>query len=114
MTDDLELKDIDSYCGTMQYHNVLGFNVTDGIAYIINNGYSWFVTDTLAVIKTNATIRKEEFLSIKLKLKNKGAEVIITDGNDKELYKHHYSFTTAKRELTLFYQNKVLMLDGEY
>lgn len=110
--DDLELKELDMYHGTEKYHDVMGGNVTDGVAYIMNNGYSWFVTDSLAVIRIQ--LKKEPFLSVKLKLKDDTADMIITDGNDKVLYKQHYGYTSAKRELNLYYSNNVLMLSGEY
>ena len=56
--DDLELKEIGHFTGTEQYHNVGGCNVTDGVDYIINNGYRWFVTDCLAVM--NIKLKNEE------------------------------------------------------
>ena len=50
MKEDLELKDLGQYYGTTQYYNIMGVNITDGVEYIMKNGYSWFVTDTIAVI----------------------------------------------------------------
>jgi len=114
MTEDTQLKEIGYYTGTMQYHNVMGFNVTDGIGYVMENGYSWFITDVLAIIKTDATIRNEEFLSVKLKLDGDKGQMIIDDGNGNVLYKQDYEYTDAKKELKLFFTNGVLMLAGEY
>jgi len=117
---DLELKDLNQYYGTQNYYSYLGIKLTDGIAYIMRNGYSWFVTDAIAVIVANPTVRKylqeDTFLSIKLKLsKSKNsADMIIDDGNGNVLYKQHYSMTDAKVELKLFYDNGVLMLSREY
>jgi len=118
---DLELRDLSQYHGTLQYHNVMNTNVTDGIIYIMNNGYSWFVTDALAVIKLppkklKEYLRKDYFLSITLELKNGEADLKITDGNYNVLYRQHYTVTDAKRELKLFYDARanVLMLSGEY
>lgn len=117
--DDLELKDLNQYTGTQQYFNVLGFNVTDGVAYIMQNGYSWFVTDSLAVIRHDSKVKNQEFLSIKLKLlaDNKAqikAQMLITDGNNKELYTQDYTYTNAKKELQLYFTNGVLLLAREY
>jgi hypothetical protein len=117
---DLELKDLNQYYGTQNYYSYLGIKLTDGIAYIMRNGYSWFVTDAIAVIVAHPKIRQylqeDTFLSIKLKLsKSKNsADMIIDDGNGNILYRQHYDVTDAKRELTLFYDNGVLMLSGEY
>jgi len=115
-SDDLTLKDLNQYYGTEQYHNVMGVNVTDGINYIIQNGYSWFVTDFISLVK-HESIKEQEFLSIKLKLNthgNKTALMEITDGNENILYTQRYDYTNAKRELNLYFTNEVLLLSGEY
>lgn len=121
--DDLTLKDLNQYYGTEQYHNVMSVNVTDGIAYIMNNGYSWFVTDFLSLVVTHhESIKDEEFLSIKLKLDGDKGLMEVTDGNEKILYTQQYDYTNAKRELNLFFTklqrlskiDEVLLLSGEY
>lgn len=111
--DDLELKDLGQYYGTQGYAGVLGVNVTDGVQYIMNNGYSWFVTDMIAVLRTKI---KELFCSVKLKVdkEKKTAVATIDDGNGKILYTQEYDYTDAKRDLHLFFTNNVLMLSGEY
>jgi len=113
-TDDLELNELGQYNGTEQYHRISLFNtkITDGVVYVMRNGYSWFVTDALAVVEMK--LKGEEFLAIKLKLKNETAQLLITDGNEKTLYTQDYKWTTAKKELNLFWTNGVLMLSGEY
>ena len=112
-SDDLELKGMGQFIGTEQYHSgFLGVNLTDGVAYISENGYSWFVTDVIAVIKTK--LINYEFLVINLKLDGKKAKMIISDGNDKVLYTQNYDFTDAKREIHLYFQNNVMMLSSEY
>lgn len=113
--DDLSLKDLGLYYGTENYYNVMDVNVTDGINYIMKNGYSWFVTDFLSLIATNHnSIKGQEFLSIKLKLDGNKGLMVVTDGNRKKLYTQKYGFTDAKKQLNLFYTNGVLMLSGEY
>ena len=111
--DDLELKDLGQYYGTQGYVRVLGVNVTDGIGYIMNNGYSWFVTDMIAVLRMKI---KEPFCSVKLKVnkEKKTAVATIDDGNGKILYTQEYDYTDAKRDLELFFINDVLMLMREY
>ena len=114
MNDDLELKDLNSYFGSEHYYKVLGALVTDGVNYIMKNGYSWFVMDALSIIKTK--FKNEEFITVELKInkEKKTADMIITDGNNNELYKQHYEYTDAKRDLKLFYENNVFMLSNEY
>jgi len=110
--EDLYLRDLDNYIGTEKYYNVMGVYVTDGVKYIMENGYSWFVTDVIAVIRVK--LKGEDFLSIKLTVKNDQAMMEITDGNDHVFYRQKYKWTDAKRNLTLFYMDNVLMLSNEY
>jgi len=110
---DLELKALPHYHGTECYYDCWGVRVTEGVKYIMDNGYSWFVTDALAVIKTK--LAGQPFLSVKLKLPtDHEADLVIEDGNYNELYRQHYDFTDARRELTLFCTDNVLMLASEY
>ena len=113
--DDLELKELDNFSGTKNYFDgFLGTLATDGVKYISNNGYSWLITDSIAVIKTKNLV-KEEFLVIKLKvLDNQKAVMTIENGNGKVFYTQNYDYTTAKRDLTLYFQNNVIMLSSEY
>jgi len=112
-TEDLELTHLELYRGSEQYHGVMGVNATDGVAYIMENGYSWFVTDMVVILRMK--LQHEEFCAVKLKLlQDNKAEAVITDGNDKVLYRQKYDYTNARKELTLFYTNNVLMLSGEY
>ena len=113
--DDLDLKDLGHFTGTEQYHNVMGTNITDGVAYIMNNGYSWFVTDAIISIRMTPRLKKEEFLVVKLIVKPDNEAVTeISDGNDNVLYTQKYGYTNAKQDVTLYYITKVLLLTGEY
>jgi hypothetical protein len=112
---DLSLSDVNQYTCSEQYHNVLGINVTDGVAYIMTNGYSWFVTDFLSlVLVKHKSIQGQEFLAIKLKLNNGKGLMEVSDGNKNVLYTQEYKWTNAEQEVTLFYTNDVLLLDKEY
>ena len=113
-TDDLELKELEHFIGTENYFNVLGANITDGVKYVMDNGYSWFITDSLVSIKMLPQLREQEFLCIDLKIKGGEAEVIISDGNKRVLYKQRYEITDGKRDLKLFFADDVLMLSREY
>jgi hypothetical protein len=114
MERDLKLRHLSEFVGTESYHIVLGTRVTDGIVYLLNNGYSWFVTDSLSVIKCRPDLRTQAFLAIKLKVGNSEANLIIEDGNDRVLYRQRYTWTDAQRDLILFYENGVLLLSSEH
>ena len=113
MSDDLELKELPYFTGTSGYQNYFGVNLTDGVLYVMNNGYHWFVSDMVVILAMR--LRSEPFCSVKLKLgDNSSAVASIEDGNGKVLHEQSYSYTDAKRELTLFYTDGVLMLSSEY
>ena len=115
MNDDLELKELDMFNGTEKYHEgFMGVKLTDGVKYIVNNGYSWFVSDFSVVANMKHKLKSESFLSVELKLEGKRGKMIVTDGNNKILYSQKYTYTSAKKEFKLFYTNNVLMLSGEY
>jgi len=116
MDDDLSLKELGHFTGSEGYFNVMGFKATDGIGYIMKNGYSWFVTDFLAVamFRKDKEWKDEEFICIKLEVKDKKAKMIVTDGNEKELYTQKYKYTNAEKDLTLYLCDDVLLLAGEY
>jgi len=113
---DLNLKDLDGFIGTTRYYRIMGRNITDGIKYIMENGYNWFVTDVLSVIIANKKVSMEDFLVIKLKVdsKNSTGKMIISDGNNKIIYSQNYKWVDTIRDLTLYYTDGVLMLSNEY
>ena len=114
MKTDLELRQLEQYHGTEQYHNMMGVKITDGVKYIMEQGYGWLVTDFIVVAKLKPELRTQEFLTVTLKLENNKAEMIVTDGNEKTLYTQKYVLTDAKRNFTMYYEGDVLMLAGEY
>jgi hypothetical protein len=119
--EDLELKALHQFNGTTKYYEYIGMTVTDGIVYLLQNGYSWFVSDAVFTtyfdIRIKQYLKKDKFLVIRLKVnrKNKTAIVTFEDGNNNVLVTHFYNHTDAKvKELVLYYVNGVLMLSNEY
>lgn len=115
-TEDQELKDLGQFIGTQNYYNVFGVKVTDGVKYVMDNGYAWLVTDSIAVIRCKPKVKREPFIVVELKvnLEEHTAKMIITDGNDNELYSQEYTFTDAKRDLKLYCCDGVMMVPSEY
>jgi len=112
---DLELRRIGYFSGTEQYHRLPFFETvaTDGVIYLVDNGYSWFVTDAVAVAE--AKFKDMPFLHITLKLlgDDKG-QMVITDGDKNILYSQKYGYTDAKRELSFYIVDRVALLPSEY
>jgi hypothetical protein len=117
---DLELKGLDNFHGSEHYYRLMGgVNATDGVHYIMQNGYSWFATDAVAVLKAHPKLRKhlahDDFAVIELRLlPDKQAQMLVEDGNGNELYRQSYAYSDAKVGLKLFYTGGVLLLASEY
>jgi hypothetical protein len=113
---DLKLKMLDSFTSTREYHmGFHGVKLTDGAAYVSENGYTWFITDAIAAIKCEPELGREFMLVIRLVPipRSEKAKMAIDDGDNNILYEQTYEWTTAERSLTLFYKDNVLMLPSE-
>lgn len=115
-----ELEHIMHQCyGTEQYWVfpiMPAFKYTDGVQHFIDSADAyWFLTDTFCLIsqvldKLHST-PEQEFLAVYLKVSKEGpADLIITDGDSKELKKHHYnSVSVPCGEWTFFFEYGVLL-----
>jgi hypothetical protein len=113
---DLELKGLGNFYGSEHYYRLMGgINATDGVHYVMENGYSWFVTDAAVILRMEPKVRGQDFVVVRLKLLPEGkAKAVYEDGNDNNLYEQSYDFTDAKKELELFFADDVIMLASEY
>lgn len=117
MEQDLQLRELKQHYCTSMYHKIPLFRtaVTDGVKYVMDNGYSWFVTDSMAVIETAEALQGEGFMVIDLELKESNSAFMrITDGNENILYEQRYSFTNAEQNVRLYWQNGIMLLPTEY
>jgi len=116
--DSLELPDLGQHTGSLFLYKFPTYlstvKYTEGVKYIMDNGYTWFVTDMAVYIHQH--LSTEEFICIKLKVNTEDnlGMITLTDGNDKVFYNKVIEYTDAKKDLTLFLTNEVLMLSGEY
>ena len=114
---DISLKDLDSFHGTFYWYNVNGVNVTDGVKYVMDNGYDWVVKNAATAVRKNINVKGEEFLTIELKLLGNGkADVVYSDGNGNVLLEEDYEVTNAVKEFKLCYvrADNVMCLPMEY
>jgi hypothetical protein len=117
---DLELKGLSNFYGSEHYYRLMGgINATDGVHYVMNNGYSYLVTDAIAVLRAHPKLKQyllhDDFVVIKLqRLPSNQALMLMEDGNGHELYRQAYVYSDAKVDLKLFYTNGVLLLASEY
>ncbi len=134
--------EIGHYHGTEQYHSLKPLFktvVTDGVKYVMDNDYSWFVTDSIAVIEHSKSIKKlfnnlsqgNLFLHITLDATDEDdIQMIIDDGDENILYIQNYpniiaDYSLPNDKLELYWvkgshndsnqmEGSVCMLVGEY
>jgi len=113
---DLELKSLGNFHGSEHYYRLMGgINATDGVHYVMQNGYSWLVTDAAVILRMEPKVRGQDFVVVRLKLLPEGGgKVTYEDGNGNILYEQSYEWTDAKKELKLFFADNVIMLASEY
>ena len=119
---DLQLTQLNQYSnGTENIYRdrLTRIKYSEGVKYIAENGYSWFITDAMAVIKLTQKVRAEPFLTVKLILQPSNKAVLTIDDGGKDsnppkvLYRQYYDWTDAKVNFTLVYENDLLMLPSE-
>jgi len=114
------MNNLKQFYGTEQHHKgFFGVTLTDGCYFIAENGASWLISDISVILKINAKVKNEEFISIKVKIQDKKAVVVYTDGNNNKLYNQKYEYTDfndyfEEKEVNFYYTDNVLMLSGEY
>jgi len=119
---DLELKRLDSFYGSDRFYGFMGLFVTEGVKYVMDNGYGWLVSDIAVNIRFNPSLRRyfrnDYFLVIRLTVDKENNTGVVTyeDGNDNIIYRQKYGYTDAKRNITLYYDanSKTLCLSSEY
>jgi len=105
---DLELRNLDKFSDGWYVYDITEFNdggrnkISEGVKYIMENGYTWLVKDALAVIEQKL---KKPAVLVKLKLNKDGSAVVTyKDLKGKVLYRQKYRWTDAKREVELIYK----------
>jgi hypothetical protein len=114
---DLELKSLNQFSGSEHYYNVMGINVTDGVKYIMDNGYGWAVTDAVIIIRMQEEVRQHKYVTVKLAVdkEKENATIYYLDRNEEEIFKQVYDWTTAARDFELMYnrETNVMYLPSE-
>lgn len=113
------LPNLSQFTGTEQYHRLtIARRVlfTDGMQYVATEGYSFWLMDLIASILVES---KESFIAIKVKVKDRSANVIFTDGNENPIHTQEIYFTDlAVPEIKFFAvndtENWIVMLTSEY
>lgn len=112
--------DLKQFTGTDGYTRINFFGkrvlLTNGANYLAENGAFWLINIIMSVFPR---WKEEEFVSVKLTVKNEEGLVVIDDGNGNIIYSQKIEFTDFKFNLKLFIVNykgtePVIMLDSEY
>ena len=122
-------QELQHYYGTGRYHHInpicnpTNSDFTDGVKAFADKAQAyWFLDIVFSELITHKKTKNETFLSILLSVGKKGlssleneAWIVVTDGNEKELYKKVIKYTDCPDgDWDFFFTGSVLMLPSEY
>lgn len=119
-----ELRHLDMFCGTEEYHRVQKVGqkpvyATDGIKYLCEKGACYWLMDLIVSHQFNPNVRKEEFQVWTLTVKDDKATAKCDDGNGHILATQQIQYTDFPlSEIKIYLQcddeKIVIMLPSEY
>ena len=113
---DIDLKNLGSFAGTESFHKlILGLVGTDGIEYLMSNGYAWAVTDACIILKKKLMVSREDFVVVSVEpMENNRAKISYEDRSGNLLFGQEYAWSDAIVRFKMIYSNGIIMLSGEY
>ena len=86
---------------------------TDDVKNVVDKAEAgWLLSDILVLL---TALKRRDFTSIKLTVKDKKAILLLTDGNFGKVYEQVYKYTDfPEGEWIFFFQDNVLMLNTKY
>lgn len=117
----LREQDLRQFTGTEAYYHLPIFKryvYTDGVRHVAQTGGAyWLIEKIFACQSCVPGLSQEEicFWSLTLNAEGKGAQLVCTDGNYKNLYSENIVFTDFPlKKIRFYFQNNVLFLPSEY
>lgn len=112
---DLELKKLGNFQqvnGCVKYLDVF---LSNGVKYILDNGYEWLLRYMICTLKLHDIISKLDFVIIRVQSVKNEVVVSFSDGNNIILENFHEK-DKIKADFVLLYKRKenLLMLNSEY
>ena len=113
--EDVKKENLMQFIGTEQYWNVMGFRVTDGVKFLMDNGASWLITDIISY-QYDKKIGSRSFQVWKLKVKdNKGVLEMREDSDLPVVVRQEYGYTDFPLdEIEIWVVDGVVLLPSEY
>lgn len=116
-TENITKENLSRFYGTENYHKLPFFKtlLTDGVAYLMENGASWLVTDILSY-QTHEKVKDMQFQVWTLKVKDQKGELTLREDTDEPIIiKQNYTYTDFPMgEIKLFVIDNVMLLTSEY
>ncbi|MFK7748520.1 MAG: DUF6876 family protein [Kordia sp.] len=110
--------ELKQFTGTEQYYkNPLfsSFVFTDGVKYLAEQAEAYWLIDYVMSNQYDLYLAIEPFQIWTIKVTNNQANIVVEDGNGKELKKYNIAFTDFPLdEITLWFTDRTLLLPSEY
>lgn len=103
------------FTGSERFTQYMNSILTDGALYVAESCGAFWLLDIICSVQTISKVRQEEFQVFDLNVKDGGATLTVTDGNDGVIYTQNISFTDFPLpSITLWRVNGTIMLPSEY
>lgn len=96
------------------YPNVL---ITDGIKFICDVGEAYWLIDTIFAVQNENEVKNQVFqlYELEVNLETHSAELKVTDGNEKQLYRQEIPYTDFPLpKFKCYYTDNTVLLPSEY
>jgi len=104
--------------GTQAYHkmSLTPVKCTDGVRDVVVKAEAFWLVDAIGSYQGEEKVKKEEFQTWKLEVKNETATLSMTDGNtDKKIVEQYIDYTDfPEGEWKFYLTDGVLMVPSEY
>lgn len=90
---------------------------TDGMKFVMETAQAYWLSEIVFSLQSNSVIKKQYFqvYELEVNLEKKEGVLVVTDGNENELYKQEFEYTDFPLEKFRFYfTDGVLLLPSEY
>lgn len=106
-------RELCQFTGTEHYHrHPFNLLMTDGAKYFADKAGAYWLMD---IIATQPEIHHEPFAVVDLIVADSEADLVVTDGNDNEVYRRHIDFTDCPDGIWRFFViDNVVLLPSEY
>ena len=113
----LSLEDLEQFTGSENLYQISLSKIlkTDGVEYVCQTAGAYWLAESIAFAQSVPRVKREEFQSWRLQVKENVGILTCEDGNDNEVYREIISYTDFPLpSITFWLTDGILLLPSEY